>query len=101
MSEPSQGPGYIALISDIGAKAFGLLCAETDLFVSEVRAAASDGAQAGVWIAAGALILVSAFAAALAAVIFLLVSLGLKPHVAAGAVAISLARAGALALRHG
>ena len=91
----------MALIGDVGAKAFGLLRAEADLFVSEMRAAASDGAAAGVWIAAGAVILFTAFATALAAVVFLLVSLGFKPHVAAGAMALSLGLVGVLALRHG
>lgn len=101
MVDESADLSIAALLGDVGAKTAALLKAELGLFGAEMREKTAVGAGALIWLAAGACVLATAFALGVAALVFLLISLGVKPHVAAAALALVMACIGALLLRNG
>jgi uncharacterized membrane protein len=62
----------------------------------EMQQKFSDGAVSIVWLAAGAVLLLSAFGFFMLALLFLLISLGIKAYISAAILALLLALAGAL-----
>lgn len=92
---------FSGLIGNVGAKTAALLRAEMDLLSSEMQLKLSACIVSGIWLAVGALFLVAAFVLALTAMVGLLIAFGIKIHVAAAILAVTMAALGALVLLRG
>jgi Putative Actinobacterial Holin-X, holin superfamily III len=90
MDDKAHQAALSDLIGDVGAKAAALMRAEMRVLTAEMAQKFSMGTASLAWLAAGAFLLMSAFAFALIAVLLLMISFGIEPHVSAAILAVIL-----------
>lgn len=101
MTDGPAAPSVSALIGDVGARAAALIRAELNLFGAEMRVKAASGVNACLWLGGGAALVMAGAAFGLTAVLYALISYGVRPHVAAAVLALFLGCGGILLVRYG